>query len=259
MILKILLVASFGLITLSSAYGLERIRWKVQVIANSGYWVDLWKDYVENVKNISDGKIKFRIYDPNSIVPNYQVWEAIADDQLDAALISPIYKSTKIPALHFFVGVPFGPGFIEHTVWMRFGGGQKLKDRIYGNMGLYSFDCFMSPPESGGWFKKKVESINQLKGEKIRFLGFGGKVMEKIGMEIALLGWKDIVPALEKDKISAVELGAPHNDVGLGFHKITKYNYYPGWFQQTFPIELIVNKNTWSKLSKTAQGIIKTS
>ena len=157
------------------------------------------------------------------------------------------------------MGVPSGPGFIEHTVWMQFGGGQKLKDRIYGNMGLYSFDCFMSPPESGGWFKKKVESINQLKGEKIRFLGFGGKVMGKIGMEIAMLGWKDIVPALEKDKISAVELGAPHNDVGLGFHKITKYNYYPGWFQQTFPIELIVNKNTWSKLSKTAQEIIKTS
>ena len=83
--------------------------------------------------------------------------------------------------------------------------------------------------------------------------------MKRIGMEPMLLSYKDVVPALEKGRISAVEIGAPHNDIGVGFHKILKHNYYPGWFQPTFPIELILNKNEWNQLSVTAREIIKTS
>ena len=106
MLVKVVLVASFGFITLSSAYGLERIRWKVQVIANVSYWKPLWEDFVENVKIMSEGKIKFRIYEPNKIVPNSLAWEAIADDQLDAALTSPIYLPVKFqPFISFQVSL----------------------------------------------------------------------------------------------------------------------------------------------------------
>ena len=83
--------------------------------------------------------------------------------------------------------------------------------------------------------------------------------MERIGMETGMLSFKDVVLAIEKGKISAVEIGPPHNDILVGFHKLIKHNYYPGWFQQTFPIEFIVNKSKWSKISQTAQAIIKTS
>ena len=258
-LLSIIFLFTVSICTIPETWALERIRWKVQVINNEVYWGDLWKEYVEIVKQLSDGKIRFKIYDPNSIVPNADAWGAIADDQLDAALSSPIYLSYKIPAVHFFSGVPFGPDFIEHTAWMRYGGGQELKNKIYSKMGIYAFDCVMTPPESGGWFKNEIKELDQLKGMKIRFLGLGAKIMKRIGMEPVLLSYKDVVPALEKGRISAVEIGPPHNDIGVGFHKIIKHNYYPGWFQPTFPVEMILNKNKWNKLSVTAREIIKTS
>ena len=101
-LLSIIFLFTVSICTIPETWALERIRWKVQVISNEVYWVDLWKEYVEIVKQLSDGKIRFKIYDPNSIVPNAEAWGAIADDQLDAALSSPIYLSYKIPAVHFF-------------------------------------------------------------------------------------------------------------------------------------------------------------
>ena len=177
--IKMFVVVILSMSTSFDVNALEKIRWKVQVISNVGYWKPLWSDFVKNLKILSESKIKFRIYEPNKIVPNNQVWEAIADEQLDAALTSPIYKSSKIPALHFFSGVPFGPGFIEHTAWIRYGGGQELKNKIYGEMGLYAFDCVMTPPESGGCFKNKVEDISQLKGEKLDFSDWEVRLWKK--------------------------------------------------------------------------------
>ena len=101
-LLSIIFLFTVSICSIPETWALERIRWKVQVINNEVYWGDLWKEYVEIVKQLSDGKIRFKIYDPNSIVPNAEAWGAIADDQLDAALSSPIYLSYKIPAVHFF-------------------------------------------------------------------------------------------------------------------------------------------------------------
>ena len=105
-LLSIIFLFTVSICTIPETWALERIRWKVQVISNEFYWVDLWKEYVEIVKQLSDGKIRFKIYDPNSIVPNTEAWGAIADGQLDAALSSPIYLSYKIPAVHFFQVFP---------------------------------------------------------------------------------------------------------------------------------------------------------
>ena len=129
-LLSIIFLFTVSICTISETWALERIRWKVQVISNEVYWVDLWKEYVEIVKQLSDGKIRFKIYDPNSIVPNAEAWGAIADDQLDAALSSPIYLSYKIPACTLFFRCPLRPSFIEHTAWMRYGGGQNLKTKF---------------------------------------------------------------------------------------------------------------------------------
>ena len=259
MLLKVLLVGSFGLITISYANGLERIRWKAQHTFNVPQAIQDVEEFVENVKTMSEGKISFRLYKPNALVPNSEMWEAVTDEQLDVAISAPIFYATKIPAINFFAGVPFGPGFVEHTAWMRYGGGQELKDEIYAEKGLKALNCALIPPDTGGWFKKRYKSVEELKGIKIRMLGLGAKVMEKLGAKTILLSFADINPAFEKGKIDAAEFANPYFDLFGGFYKSANFNYYPGWHSQSQLIEVVINKKTWDGLSKAAKTIIETS
>ena len=155
MLLKILLVAIFGLITFSSAYGLERIRWKVQSVFGVNFLKKMGINIQDKINDLSEGKIRFRFYEPNSVVPNTEIITGVGQGQLDAAVSMSAYHANKIPALSFFHGVPFGPGFIEYTAWMRYGGGQELKNRIYSDLGIITINCFMFAPETAGWFKRK--------------------------------------------------------------------------------------------------------
>ena len=130
-LLKALLVGLFSLITISYVFGIESIRWKVQ----SGFaGEDIegpFKNMFENIKTISDGKIKFRYYKSNSIVPNNELWSGIREGHLDSAFTSSVFNTNKIPALMFFTAIPFGPRLIEYKSWMQYGGRQAIKDKIY--------------------------------------------------------------------------------------------------------------------------------
>jgi TRAP-type mannitol/chloroaromatic compound transport system substrate-binding protein len=214
---------------------------------------------VEKLKVNSDGKINLRFYEPNTIVPNQELYTAVGQGQLDTAFGMPAYYSMKVPAVNFFGAVPFGPGFLEFSIWMRYGGGQNLKKRIYGQIGIVPIECSMFAPETAGWFKQRFSKIDELKGQKMRIAGLGAKVLKKLGVKTRLLSVPDTLPALKKGIIDAAEITSPDRDINFGFHKITKYNYYPSWFQQTGPGELILNKKIWEGLSKTAQSIINTT
>ena len=158
-LLKVFLVAIFGLIILSNTYGLERIRWKVQNCCSAPLFKEVVERISEKIKIMSDGKISFRIYKSNSIVPTMETWTAVGEGQLDAGFIMPLYRTNKIPAVNFFGGVPFGPSMIEFTAWMRYGGGQELKDAIYAKQGLKALDCMLFASESGGWFKNTIREL----------------------------------------------------------------------------------------------------
>ena len=257
--LKILLVTIIGLITFSSTYGFERIRWKVQSVFGVNFLKKMGIDIQNKINDLSEGKIRFKFYEPNSVVPNTEIITGVGQGQLDAAVSMPAYHANKIPALSFFHGVPFGPGFIEYTAWMRYGGGQELKNRIYSDLGIITIDCFMFAPETAGWFKSKFNRIEELKGKNIRIAGIGAKVFNKLGIKTKLLTGRDIMPAFEKGVIDAAEMTSPDRDILFGFYKVAKYNYYPGWFQQTSPGELIINQKKWKEISTTIKAIIQTS
>ena len=248
----LLVCASF-----SSVHALERVRWKVQIgFAGAEEPV---KRLIEQVKNISEGKIRLRFYKVNTLVPGMELHSAVGGGQVDAGFTNVGYFANKIPAVIFFGGVPFGPRLVEHNAWMQHGGGQRLKDRIYEEQGLVSLQCGLVPPESGGWFNKPFVRIEELKGTKMRIWGFGGKVLKKFGVVPKELGAMDIVPAQEKGVIDAAEFSTPHWDYFIGIHKVFKYNYYPGWIQPIVIPELIVNKRQWDDLSDTTRLIIHTS
>lgn len=245
--------------TFSKANALERVRLKMQSVFPSRVMDLMEFKIVEKLKVNSDGKINLRFYEPNTIVPNQELYTAVGQGQLDTAFGMPAYYSMKVPAVNFFGAVPFGPGFLEFSIWMRYGGGQNLKKRIYGQIGIVPIECSMFAPETAGWFKQRFSKIDELKGQKMRIAGLGAKVLKKLGVKTRLLSVPDTLPALKKGIIDAAEITSPDRDINFGFHKITKYNYYPSWFQQTVPGELILNKKIWEGLSKTAQSIINTT
>ena len=141
--LNVLLSALLASAAFSSAHALERVRWKMQSVFRSGVMDLLEIKVVESIKTNSEGKLKLRFYEPNTLVPNAEMYPAVGEGQLEAAFGMPFYYAlTKIPAVVFFSAVPFGPGFVEFSAWMRHGGGLELKHRIYGEQGIIPIECW---------------------------------------------------------------------------------------------------------------------
>lgn len=153
--------------------------------------------------------------------------------------------------------VPFGPGAGEMMAWLRHGGGMELANELYAEDNLYMLPCGILPPETAGWFRKEIKTMDDLKGLKMRFLGLGAKVMEKFGVSTQLLAPGEIYQALELGTLDAAEQSIPAVDRGLGFYQIAKYNYFPGWHQQSTVQELLINLDSWNALDEGKQTMVK--
>jgi TRAP-type mannitol/chloroaromatic compound transport system substrate-binding protein len=134
-----------------------------------------------------------------------------------------------------------------------------LYQKMYDDAGfhVHVIPCGIIAPESSGWFDKPIKSVKDLKGLKMRFYGLGGKAMQKLGVSVSLLPGGEIFPALEKKAIDATEFSMPAIDARLGFYKVVKNNYFPGWHQQATLFELLINKNVWNGLSESQKMIIE--
>lgn len=164
-----------------------------------------------------------------------------------------------MPAAALFSAVPFGPEAGEYMAWMYYGNGLKLYQEMYDNNGfnVKVIPCAIISPETSGWFKKPIEKPEDLQGLNMRFFGLGASVMEKLGVSTSQLPGGEIFGALEKGAIDASEFSQPAIDQRLGFHKIVKYNYFPGWHQQATIFELLVNKDAWGKMSPGQQATVE--
>ncbi len=217
-------------------------------------------DYVsKRVKIASDGKINIKVYNPGKLVAPFEILDAVSTGKVGAGYATAGYWAGKMPAAPLFSAVPFGPEAPEYIAWFYYGNGMKLYQEMYDQAG-YNVKvnlCGVIAPETSGWFAKPINSVADLKGLKMRFFGLGGQVMQKLGVSTSLLPGGEIFPALEKGAIDATEFSMPAIDKLLGFHKIVKYNYFPGWHQQATAFELLINKNVWNKMSEAHQMIIE--
>ena len=143
--------------------------------------------------------------------------------------------------------------------WLYYGNGMNLYQEMYDQAGynVKVLPCAVIAPETSGWFAKEIAGVEDLEGLKMRFFGLGGKVMQKLGVATSLLPGGEIFPALEKGAIDATEFSMPAIDARLGFHKLVKYNYFPGWHQQATVFELLINKDVWNDTSEQHQAIIE--
>jgi TRAP-type mannitol/chloroaromatic compound transport system substrate-binding protein len=243
-----------------SALAQKKVNWKMQSAfpGNLAHLGTSGVRFSKNMTEASDGRFNIKFFEPGALVPALECFDAAAKGSVEACWTTPGYHTGKLgPGISFFTTVPFGPTFGEFMAWKRHGGGDKLRDEIYGAHGLMAIDCFAIGPETSGWFKNEVKSLDQLKGMKMRFFGLGAQVMQKLGVSTQLLAAADIYPALERGVIDATEFSMPSIDQQLGFHQIAKNNYFPGWHQQVSVSELLINKKAFEALSKSNKKLLE--
>jgi len=213
----------------------------------------------DQLKAMSGGSIRMKIYEPKKLVAPFEILDAVSTGKVNAGYATAGYWSGKMPAASLFSAVPFGPEAGEYMAWLYYGNGLKLYQEMYDNGGynVKVLPCAIIAPETSGWFPKPIEKPEDLEGMKMRFFGLGGKVMQKMGVSVSLLPGGEIFPALEKKAIDATEFSMPAIDKLLGFHKLVKYNYFPGWHQQATVFELMINKDTWNKMDEGQQAVVQ--
>lgn len=236
----------------------EKIRWKVRAVFGTHLPAlgDPIKLVAEQIDRATDGNIKFKVYEPGKLVPPFGITEAIKNKQIDAGYTWLGYDQGKIPAAALFAAVPFGMEPWEYATWWYEGEGQKLAEDLYAKHGVHPVLCSVIGPETAGWFTKEINSLDDFKGLKIRFAGIGGKVLQKAGASVTVLPGGEIFPALEKGAIDASEFSMPAIDSLMGFDKVAKNNYFPGWHQTFTASHLVVNKDVWDALSDSTKATI---
>ncbi|MCC3860792.1 TRAP transporter substrate-binding protein [Pseudemcibacter aquimaris] len=207
------------------------------------------KRFEEQIAIISNGNITFRFFEPGALSPPLETFDAVSYGALDSAWSSPGFWSGKVPALQTFAAIPFGPDAPEYMAWYYEGGGKEIYEDIYHQHNIHGIICGISPPEASGWFKEEIKTLDDLKGLRMRFFGLGARVMSKLGVSTQLLATGDIFPALELGAIDATEFSVPAVDEKLGFDKVAKHYYFPGWHQQSTFFELMINLEKWESLS----------
>jgi len=212
----------------------------------------------EQLALVTNNTVRMKVYEPGKLVAPFEILGAVSNGKINAGYTTAGYWAGKIPASPLFSAVPFGPDAGEYMAWMYYGNGMKLYQEMYDEAGynVKVMPCAINPPETSGWFAKPIEKPEDLQGLRMRFFGLGAKVMEKMGVSTSLLPGSEIFPALEKGAIDATEFSTPSVDTRVGFHKIVKYNYFPGWHQQSTIFELMINKDTWGKMSKSQQAAV---
>ena len=195
----------------------------------------------KKINDISGGAINIKYFEPGALVPAMEIFDAVSSGSVDAGWASPAFWAGKVPALQFFTTYPFGPNPSEYIAWLRYGGGNLIFQEIYHKYNIHSIHCMAISPEGSGWFREEIKSVADLKGLRMRFLGLGAKVMEKLGVSTQLLAGGDIYPALELGTIDATEYGMPAMDLELGFHEIANNYYFPGWHQPASLGDLMIN------------------
>jgi len=210
---------------------------------------DIWR--------VSDGHLEIKFHEPGALVPPLEMFDAVRAGAIDAAFSSPGFWGNKLPALQLFAAVPFGPSANEFLAWIYFGGGKELFEEIYHANGIHSVFCGMIAPEASGWFKRRIRTVEDLKGLRMRAFGLGAKVLKKLGVKTIQLAGGDIFLAFESGAIDAAEFSMPAIDLKLGLYRMAKNYYFPGWHQPTTMFELMINLEKWKSLPPTAKAQIE--
>jgi TRAP-type mannitol/chloroaromatic compound transport system substrate-binding protein len=215
--------------------------------------------FSKRIAEITDNKFQIQVFAAGEIVPGLQVLDAVGNGTVEMGNTAMYYYWGKDPAFTFGTALPFGVNARQMISWIRHGGGEELLNDLLKVHKCIGFAAANTGAQMGGWFRKEINTTEDLKGLKFRVGGFAGTILAKLGTVPQQLAAGDIYPALEKGTLDACEWVGPHDDEKLGFYKIAKYYYYPGWWEGCGQAHNLINLAKWNELPKIYQAAVITA
>ncbi len=209
------------------------------------------------VAEATDNNFQIQTFAAGEIVPGLQALDAVSSGSVECAHTPTYFYVGKDPTLGFGTGVPFGLNARLQHSWWHFQDGAALVNEALGKFNVYGIPCGNSGTQMGGWFRKEIKTLEDLKRLKFRIGGMGGAVLAKLGVVPTQIAAGDVYPALERGTIDAAEFVGPYDDEKLGLSQIAKYYYYPGWWEGGAMLHLCMNQDKWNELPKHYQAIVR--
>ncbi len=203
------------------------------------------------IRVLTEDRFRIRVFQAGELVPFDQVLDSVQKGAVHMGHAASYYFIGKNPALAFDCTVPFGLTARQYNAWMYHGDGLDLTRALFADFNVLNFPGGNTGVQMGGWFRRELHGLDDLRGLKMRIPGLGGRVMDRLGVTVQVLAGGDIYPALERGAIDATEWVGPYDDEKLGFDEVAKYYYYPGWWEPGPALSFYVNRDAWDRLPAT--------
>jgi TRAP-type mannitol/chloroaromatic compound transport system substrate-binding protein len=250
--------ATAGAIQAPAVHAQQKFNWKMVTTwpPKLPYLQTGAERFAKRVKEVSQGRLNIQVFAGGELVPPLETFEAVSTGTVEMGSGAAYYWAGRAPAAQWFAAVPFGLNAQGMAAWFYGGDGLKLWEELYAPFNLIPRPGGNTGVQMGGWFNKKIESLEDYKGLKMRIPGLGGKVVAKAGGTVVLTAGGEIFTNLERGVIDATEWVGPLHDLRMGFYKAAKYYYYPGWHEPGTTLEYIFNKKAYEALPKDLQMIL---
>ncbi|HVE54725.1 MAG TPA: TRAP transporter substrate-binding protein [Ramlibacter sp.] len=213
--------------------------------------------FAQQVKAMSGGKFEVTVHAAGELMPAFGVVDGVQQGTVEVAHTAPYYFFGKNECFALGCAIPFGLNSRQMTAWMYEGNGLKLMREFYAKYNMISFPGGNTGAQMGGWYRKEIKTLADMKGLKMRIGGFAGKVLERLGGVPQNLPAGEIYQALEKGTIDAAEWVGPYDDLKLGFNKVAPFYYYPGWWEGGPQLDFFINQKAYDGLSAEYKAIVE--
>jgi TRAP-type mannitol/chloroaromatic compound transport system substrate-binding protein len=217
------------------------------------------ENLARRINAMSGGRLTVKVFAAGEMVPALQSLDAVINGTAEMSHGAAYYWQNKNVGLSFFTGVPYGMTSREHAAWVRILGGQQIWDEIYDQFGVQGFLSGDTGTQAGGWFRKEIKTVADIKGLRFRTPGLGGQVWAKLGASVTNLAAGEIFQALQSGTLDAAEFVGPYNDLALGFYQIAKNYYFPSFIEPGLATEAVVSKSKFRALPADLQEVIRTA
>jgi TRAP-type mannitol/chloroaromatic compound transport system substrate-binding protein len=239
-----------ALATPALAQSNPEVRWRISSAfpRNLDVLFGTGENIAKRVAALTDNRFQIRFFPAGEIVPGFQVLDAVQAGTLEGGHTPVYYYTGKDPSFAFFTAMPFGLNARQNLAWMQYGGGNELAAELFRDYNIVGFPAGDTGAQMGGWFRNEIKSLDDLKGLKFRVAGLAGEIFRKLGAVPTQIAAGDIYPALERGTLDAVEFVGPHDDEKLGFVRVARNYYAPGFWEAGAHLHLILNQRAFEAL-----------
>ncbi|ALM54388.1 TRAP transporter substrate-binding protein [Halomonas huangheensis] len=213
-------------------------------------------DFAARIERLSGGRMRVKVHGAGEMVPAMEVFDAVAQGTAEMGHSASYYWRGKVAASQFFTAVPFGMNTTETNAWLYYGDGQKLWDELYAEHNLKPFPVGNTGTQMAGWFKKEINSLDDMQGLKLRLPGLAGEAMAGIGVSTLTIPGSEIFTSLQTGVLDAADWVGPYNDLAFGLHQVADYYYTSAWNEPCAILEGTVNLDAWNALPDDLKAVV---